>query len=182
MTVYALVSVFGPDRVGLVSAITGRLFDLGINLGDTTFAVLGEGAEFTAICQLPRSLTLAALNVELTGLPELRDLRVEVVPFELDPVRQPSARITHHIACEGPDQPGLLARLSEALTGFGANIVRINARQAGVRESQIYVIRIAVRIPEGKEQACRATLDNTAGQLGQTLSWEAVEGAAPPGR
>ena len=174
MTDYALVSVFGPDRVGLVSAIAGHLFDLGINLGDTTFAVLGEGAEFTAICQLPPGLALAALHAELARLPELGDSRIEVVPFELDPMRRPSARITHLIACEGPDQPGLLARLAEALTGFGANIVRINAKQTGLRDPQVYVIRIAVRIPPGKEQACLATLDNTAGQLGQTLNWDAV--------
>src|SRR5262245_7561107 len=46
----ALVSVICEDRTGLIAAITGRMFDLGINLGDTTFAVLGTGAEFTTLC------------------------------------------------------------------------------------------------------------------------------------
>jgi len=41
-----LVSVFCPDRKGLISDIAGRLFELGGNLGDTTFAVLGEAAQF----------------------------------------------------------------------------------------------------------------------------------------
>ena len=44
MTDYALVSIFCPDREGLVAAVTRRLFDLGINLGDTAFSVLGLGA------------------------------------------------------------------------------------------------------------------------------------------
>ena len=48
-----LVSVFCPDRTGLVSAIAGRLFEIGANLGDTSFAVLGAGAEFSAICDIP---------------------------------------------------------------------------------------------------------------------------------
>ena len=38
---YVLVSVFCPDRTGLIAAIAGRLFDLGANLGDTSFTVLG---------------------------------------------------------------------------------------------------------------------------------------------
>jgi hypothetical protein len=37
MTNYALVSIFYPARQGLAAAITGRLFDLGINLGDRSF-------------------------------------------------------------------------------------------------------------------------------------------------
>ena len=43
-----LVSILVQDRVGLVSEIADHLFDAGVNLGDTTFAVLGSGAEFTA--------------------------------------------------------------------------------------------------------------------------------------
>jgi len=39
------ISVMSRDRVGLVAAIAGCLFDLGGDLSDTTFAVLGGGAE-----------------------------------------------------------------------------------------------------------------------------------------
>lgn len=46
----AYVSMTGPDRVGLISAVTARLFDLGANLADTNFAVLGTGFEFNAVC------------------------------------------------------------------------------------------------------------------------------------
>ena len=69
----ALVSIIGPDRVGLVSAITGRLFDLGADLGDTSFAVLGGGAEFTAICEFSDPMELETLQSELEALPEVED-------------------------------------------------------------------------------------------------------------
>ena len=49
MSSLALVSTFCPDRVGLVSAVTGHLFGLGANLRDATFAVMGSGAEFSAV-------------------------------------------------------------------------------------------------------------------------------------
>ena len=32
------ISIFCPDKIGLISAITGKLFDLGANRGDTNFA------------------------------------------------------------------------------------------------------------------------------------------------
>ena len=61
MPTIVLVSIICPDRIGLVSAISGLLYDQGVNLDDTTFAVLGGGAEFTAVCELPESLELDEL-------------------------------------------------------------------------------------------------------------------------
>ena len=41
MTTYkALLTVFSPDRVGLISEVSGLLFDQGINIGDTSFSIL----------------------------------------------------------------------------------------------------------------------------------------------
>ena len=57
MVSIARVSVFGPDRVGFVAAIADYLFSAGVSLGDTTFAALGSGAEFVALCDLPDGMT-----------------------------------------------------------------------------------------------------------------------------
>ncbi len=78
-----IVSIFCQDRVGLIAAITNRLFDIGINLGDTTFAVLGEGAEFTAICALPEEISIQNVETELRSLAELALGDITVTPFQL---------------------------------------------------------------------------------------------------
>jgi glycine cleavage system regulatory protein len=44
MASVALVSVLGPDRVGLVAAIAEHLFNIGVNLRDTTFAAQGPNS------------------------------------------------------------------------------------------------------------------------------------------
>src|ERR1043165_756503 len=62
MASIAMVSIVCRDGVGLVSAIADYLFSAGINLRDTTFAALGKGAEFTAICELPAGLTVGELK------------------------------------------------------------------------------------------------------------------------
>src|SRR5687768_4729789 len=84
MSSVALVSITAADRVGLVSAIAGRLYDLGINLRDTTFATLGQGADFTAVCEMPDDLDLDALRAALVDLPDLEGGSVQVSPYQFD--------------------------------------------------------------------------------------------------
>lgn len=170
----ALVSIFCPDRTGLVAAITGRLFELGSDLGDTSFAVIGEGAEFTTVCDIPDDLGYDELAGALSDLPETAGARVSVSPFTLDPNHGPSGNVTHVIVIGGGDRPGLIARLSEVFVQFKANIVRLDAQRLPTPEGTRYVTRFAVWIPERSVDACLATVANTAGELRLSCHWEAA--------
>lgn len=161
-----MVSVLCPDRVGLVSAIAGRLFEQGVNLRDTTFAVLGRGAEFTTVCELPDDLTVEGTQAELAALPELHGAQIRVMPFGFDPDAGPLGRITHRIEVGGGDQPGLIARLSDIFTQFHANVVRLEAQKLPQAEGGLYVTRFAVSIPPERAEICLAAVANTAGSLG----------------
>lgn len=157
-----LISIFCPDRTGLVAAITGRLFEIGANLGDTSFAMLGSGAEFTSVCELPADVPASELEADLTALPELEGARISVRSFDFDAANGPLGRVTHRIVLSGGDRPGLIARLSEVFGEFKANIVRLDAQR--LPEQDLYVTRFAVSIPE-RAEACLNTVANTAGEL-----------------
>jgi glycine cleavage system transcriptional repressor len=144
MSHIALVSVFCPDRTGLIAAIAGRMFDLGANLGDTTFAVLGSGAEFTSITELPDAIENETLAAELASVPELAEAKITVTNFELDPIQDQAGKITHRITVRGGDQPGLIARLSELFIEYKANIVRLSSEKT---PDGNYILRISVSIP-----------------------------------
>lgn len=174
MTVNALVSVSCPDRVGLVSATTGCLFELGVNLGDTTFAVLGEAAEFTSVVEVPPGSTPEAIEAALRQLPELKDADISVSPFELAPIHGPSGQVNYRITVSGGDRPGLIARLSEVFVEFKANIVRLNAERVVPPDGTRYAVIFAVYIPEEHVRSCLATVANTAGGLGLSCEWEEV--------
>lgn len=162
-----LVSIWCSDQTGLVAAVTSRMFDLGANLGDTTFAVLGGGAEFTSVCDLPPHATPQELEDEIKALDEVGpDARVSVEPLTLSPLQDEAGRITHRITVSGGDRPGLLARLSEVFIQFKASIVRLNAERIPDADGGRYVTRIAVSIPEASWDSCLATVGNTAGELG----------------
>jgi len=174
MPTIVLVSIICPDRVGLVSAISGLLYDLGVNLGDTTFAVLGGGAEFTAVCELPDSLDLEEMKKELSGLDELHDADVTVTNFNLSPIHAESAHITHRIVLQGGDRPGLIARLCEVFGQFNANIVHLNAGKHRRSGAEIFRVRMEISVSDENADGCLAHVANTAGELGLDCSWSAI--------
>jgi glycine cleavage system transcriptional repressor len=172
----ALVTVIGPDRQGLVADLAGRLFDLNINLGDTTFAVLGEIAEFTCLAEVPEQVALGDVERELAGLDGMANTKISVTSLAMAPVHAESGHITHRIEISGFDRPGVVARLSEVFGQFGANIVRMNSEHVpGDDESDRYVTRFAVWIPDRRAEACLATLANTAGELRMSFRSETVD-------
>jgi glycine cleavage system transcriptional repressor len=175
MASVALISILCTDRVGLVSAIADYLFEIGINLRDTTFATLGTGAEFTCVCELPDGLTPPEVEAGLAALAELEGAQVRVAPYVFDPNPSEKGRVTHRIAISGGDQLGLVARLSDIFAQYDANIVRLEARKLSDAEGGLYVTRFAVSIPPDRAALCLATVANTAGTLG--LSSEVEESA-----
>lgn len=170
----ALVSIICEDHAGLIAEVTGRLYDLGINLGDTTFAVLGGGAEFTLVAKLPSNVTLADLERELKSLPDLKGATLSVTAFSYRESHDEHARITHRIEIVGDDSPGLVARLSEAFRQFGANIVRLNSESVPGASGARFLLRMAIWVPADKAAACMATVANTAGQMNLKCQWQQV--------
>ena len=153
----ALVSILGPDQVGLVAAIADQLFSAGVNLRDTTFAALGKGADFTALCELPDGLSLKELEQGLGAVAALGQAQIRVVPYAFDHQAKPTDRITHRVEVSGGDQLGLIARLAEIFAQYGANIVRLNSESVPSASGARFLLRMAVWVPAGKEAACMAT-------------------------
>jgi len=79
----ALVSILCEDRPGLIADVTGRLYDLGINLGDTTFAVLGSGAKLTLVAKLPSDISIPDVEEELRSIPVLRGAAMTTARFSI---------------------------------------------------------------------------------------------------
>jgi glycine cleavage system transcriptional repressor len=175
MSTIALVSILGPDRLGLVAAIADHLYADGINLRDVSFAALGTGAEFTAVCELPEDVSTNTLEKDLARLPDLEGSQVRVVPYQFDPNPALTSRVTHRITISGGDQLGLVARLAEIFRQYHANIVRLEARKLSEPEGGLYVTRFAVSIPPEDAALCLAAVSNTAGTLGLSSEVQGTE-------
>ncbi len=170
----ALISILCEDRPGLIADVTGRLYDLGINLGDTSFAVLGTGAKLTIVAKLPREVGIADVDEELRTMPVMKGADLTVAPFAFRETHDQTAHITHRIDIAGDDSPGLIARLSEALRRIGANVVELNSESAPGASRARFMLRMAIWVPPGKEAVCMATIANTAGQMNLSCRWQQV--------
>jgi glycine cleavage system transcriptional repressor len=161
-----LISIVSPDQVGLIAAVTGRLYEAGANLADTSFSVLGSGCEFSCLAELPAGVSLENIECELAQLGVLAAADVKVSQFQFTPEHQDSAAVTHIIEVDGGDRPGLIARLSEVLMSYDANVVRMNSRRIYLAGgSSRYVTTFEVSIPPARVDGCLSALHNTAGQL-----------------
>tara|TARA_R110002072_G_scaffold45677_1_gene127209 strand:+ start:815 stop:1339 length:525 start_codon:yes stop_codon:yes gene_type:complete len=168
------IAIFCPDRTGLLSALTGRLFDLGADMGDASFAVLGEAAEFATVARLPDTVAANDVHDALMALPELDGAEISVAPFALGVTHGESAHVTHRIEVRGTDRPGLVARLTEAFADYGANIVRMDCERTAGGRAEDYVIRIEAWLPEDRAGTCLAAVDNTAQSLGLASRAETI--------
>ncbi|MCF8480051.1 MAG: amino acid-binding protein [Rhodospirillum sp.] len=174
MTNTLRIALSCPDRTGLVAAVAGRLFDLGANLGDTSFATLGSTAEFTIVCSMPEDVTVEETRESLAALPELKGADLWVGHPRDEAEGAQDKKITHTIIVSGGDRPGLVTRLAEAFGEYGASIVRLTSERLDDVEGVRYVVRFETRIPKEKEMTCLATVKNTSEELGLACSFKSL--------
>ncbi|MGB0682289.1 MAG: glycine cleavage system protein R [Magnetovibrionaceae bacterium] len=166
----ALISLKTSDRVGLISDLAARLNDLGVNLGDAGFAVLGSTADFSSLAEVPDDVTLAQVRDALISLGGIDADELSVTPQGGSAAKPPETAITHCLTVSGRDRPGLVARLCEVLVEFKANIVQMNASTFHHADGDRYAVRFEVYLPPERAAVALAALANTAEQMG--LDWE----------
>ena len=151
MSQRAIVSISCVNQAGLLAAVSERLFELGCNLADTTYALLSGSAEFTTVCELPHGMTEEPLALELHRTPLLAGARIVVGPFDPAASEVRSQRINHRFEISGADRPGKIARLAAAFADCGAEVVRLNSQKSVTDGDAVTTIRIAVSLPEGAD-------------------------------
>lgn len=123
---YAL-TVLGRDRVGIISAVTGRLAKLGINIEDSSMARLKNEFAMILLIGSARALLLADLSESLKKiLPDIEfSLRI-LKPGETRKVPPPSRMFS--IKIYGADRVGIVAEVTNILASLGVNIVDMRTR------------------------------------------------------
>lgn len=170
-----LISIIGHDKVGVVSEVSGYLFDIGANLADGSYAVLGEGFEFSCIASFNEQADLTEVQNGLHTLEILEGARITVAPLSFGAARGLSAEISHVVEITGGDRPGLIARMSEVLVDYDANIVRMSSKRVIDDEGKAhYRTRFAMNADQERFEALSAALVNTAGSLRLECNIEVV--------
>ena len=158
-----------PDGRGLLAAVAGRLFELGGDVGDASFTLLGAEAQLSCVVSFPEPQDPDKLRAALADVPSLATATVSVEPFYATG-DHPEGSATHVVRLRGQDRPGLLARLAEGFVETGANVARMDAERLAGGD---YVMRFEIWVPPGRAGACLANAANDAERMG--LRFEASE-------
>ncbi len=156
MNHWKLLTLVGPDRPGIVAAVTRVLLGAGATLGEASMMRLG--GLFTIMLMVD----LEGDGVQLKGLLEsVRNeykLRVHVdeLPARLHQRIEPDVRISVY----GADRAGIVAEVTDVLAQAGLSITDLRSDVAGSAESPIYIMSI-----EGVAQQGYAALEQALSKL-----------------
>ncbi len=164
-----VVFVFGPDRPGIIAAVSKTLFEQGCNLEDVSQTILQSVFVGIFVASMSegknKDMIISELQAHLAPL----GLFVHVDPMKADDkMRQPLSE-SFVITTFGPDKPGLVAGITGILAQYEVNITNLKAAfRSGPRH---YVMFYEVDIPVAIDQhAFRSALYKRAGQLGLEIS------------
>jgi glycine cleavage system transcriptional repressor len=161
------VFVLGPDRPGIIAAVSKTLFEQGCNLEDVSQTILQ--AEFMAIFialmsdDKKEDAVLAALRVAVNPM----GLFVHLSAITKSAAGQQSQAEPFIITTIGPDRPGLVAGVTEVLASHGINITNLKAVARTEHNLQNFVMIYEVDIPATIDfPAFRTALNNRTQELG----------------
>jgi glycine cleavage system transcriptional repressor len=166
-----VVFILGPDRPGIIAAVSKTLFEQGCNLEDVSQTILQ--AEFMAIFIASMSdaknedTVLAALWSAVKPM----GLFVYLAPLARTGAAQQTPGEAFIITTIGPDRPGLVAGVTEVLARYGINITNLKAVSRAEHNLQNYVVIYEIDIPPAIDYPVfRTALYGRAQELGLDIN------------
>lgn len=125
-----IITVLGKDRPGIIASVSECLYELDCNVENANQMILQNEFAGFFIAEPPAGYTAdslkEAVDEKLTG----QKLHIHVNLLDTNGKgTDPSAANgeTFIISTIGPDQKGLVAKISRIIAGFGANILNLKA-------------------------------------------------------
>lgn len=142
-----ILTLTGPDRVGIVDRLTGLLLDRGGNVETSRMARLGGEFAILMLVSMPRE--------RFDGLDEaLEDLaaegyKVTTTPAERTYTEAHRGWLPYQIEVRGADHEGIIHEVAHYLSGRGINIETVDSETtpAPVSGSPLFVMTARVVVP-----------------------------------
>jgi len=143
-----MLTVVGQDRPGIVAHVTAALYEGGCNLGEASMMRLG--GNFTIMLMVQHEGSLKSLEQILGPVIESLDLHMHLDQIE--------GHLHERISVFGADRAGIVAKVTNMLSGAGLHILNLESDVGGTSDQPIYIMHIEGQAREGLE-ALRSALD-----------------------
>lgn len=149
----AVISVLGPDRPGIIAAVTRMLFEKSCNIENVSQTILQSEFSGIFIVALPAEQSLSDLHGYLEeGLAPLNH-HVFVKPLEVGGAVFTIGRSEPFvITTKGPDRKGLVAAITEIIARYGVNVTNLQAVFKGGDDPNSNIMIYEVDIPTDTDQ------------------------------
>jgi glycine cleavage system regulatory protein len=166
MLTTVVITIFGPDRTGLVEKVAAQASAHGGNWLESR--LLHLGGHFAGIVRL--EVEQARREELLAGLREAdsSELRIVVQGAEDTTTAGEPASVAVRLEIVGHDRPGIVRSISRALAARGVNVEELSTERSSAPMSgePIFQARATVTLPAGLEAATvREDLEKIAADL-----------------
>jgi glycine cleavage system transcriptional repressor len=144
-----IISVLGPDRPGIIASVSGVLYKSDCNIENISQTILQSEFAGIFIASIPANVTLEALHEKLNQEVAPLNLSIFVKPLATEIVIQepPIDAEPFVITTIGPDQKGLVARITAILAAYQVNVTNLQAVFKGGQNPTDNVMIYEVDIP-----------------------------------
>jgi glycine cleavage system regulatory protein len=171
MKVSLVMTVIGPDRPGLVDAISGLVTAHGGNWLESRMSRLG--GQFAGILRVEVPGENQPTLVHALEALRARDLSLVIVPDQGETGGTETPQTTLEIV--GQDRPGIVRQISHALAAHQVNVEDLHTEcdSAPMTGETLFKARAKLHIPAACNLAAlRADLERIAADLMVDLLWE----------
>ena len=148
-----VISVLGPDRPGIIAAVSKMLVEKDGNIENVSQTILQSEFSGIFIVALPSQLPIEELEAFLKeGLAPLNH-HVFVKPLEIGGITFTMGKSEPFvITTRGPDRKGLVAAMTEIIARYGVNVTNLQAVFKGGDDPNNNIMIYEVDIPADIDQ------------------------------
>lgn len=177
----AVISGIGPDRPGIVAALSEILFRYNCNIEDSTMTRLAQEFAVILLVSAPGEFPMEALRADFAALEASHDMLILIKPAPelVGPGASDSGK-PYMVSVAGQDRSGITLRVSRMLADLDVNITDLNAQIIVGEEGPVYIMMVEVELPERpeSENTVRAALRELADELGVDIRLRPLETVA----
>lgn len=138
MSDWMMLTLVGADRAGIVARVTRALFEVGCNLGEASMIRLG--GNFTVMLMVSAEQSAEDLAAALDAVAKELGVRIHLDPVHGGLHQHLVPNLQVRVA--GADRAGIVADVTELLTGQGFNILELESDVAGAQAKPVYIMNI----------------------------------------
>lgn len=154
MTQRWIVTALGQDRPGIVAGVTKVLYQLGCNLEDSAMTRLEGEFAVMLIFSTPGKLAPETLRKAFVPLERTLHLAVHLKALSARETHAPrKTGKTHLISVYGADRPGIVFKVSDALSKAGINITDLHTHRSIGGGPSLYMMLLEVEVPASRTPA-----------------------------